>query len=361
MSASELADLIKGFGSAGGDGDTNLEKTLTGDVKVCSRNTKGDTESLKSKKGRHSNQDELVELGQALQMIARHQDQTLDESHMISKRKLSKGSTRLIFSALQNCKTIEDGLFCLAENYNILHGGQFNQVIKDDKTISYCVDDRNFHYKEKAVPLAIELALLGIHCTLSYLCRRPLNVVRFQSKRVTPPKYDHHLDIFQTELGVDHGQYELSYDISQAKLDIQHPSFEDILDVQEHHYQYFLELMQQSKKSNFLECCKTKILNASANFSLVEQDHIAEDFGMSVATLRRRLREHGSSFREIRDDCNNKLASEYLVKGHDIKKVSELLGYSDERSFSRAFKRWHGVSPSTFMKDGYPVLECRLP
>lgn len=341
VSASELDTLLCDF---------NSTVINTNQSEILSYSQNNPIGGLTEPENEKRNVSDLVALPEALKMLANHQALTFDESYTISKRKLRKGSTRLIFSALQNCKTLEEALVSLAESYNILHGGEFNLVIKKGDTISYVVDDKNFHYQIEAVPLAIELALLGIHCTLSYLCGRPLKTTRVGSKRKNQPEYKHHLDIFSCELEFSRRQYELSYEISQASLDIRLQSVEDIIDVQKNYYEYFIKLVRNEDKANFLRHCKGKLLTASAKYVLVEQEYIAKCLDISVATLRRRLREYGSSFREIRDECNNAIACKFLLRGWEINKISEQLGYSDVRSFTRAFKRWQGVSPSVYAK-----------
>ena len=68
-------------------------------------------------------------------------------------------------------------------------------------------------------------------------------------------------------------------------------------------------------------------------------------------TLQRRLQDESTSFFELQDRARYQAAVEALNKGAaDLESLSEQLGFSDRRSFTRAFKRWSGLSPSTFRR-----------
>jgi AraC-like DNA-binding protein len=74
---------------------------------------------------------------------------------------------------------------------------------------------------------------------------------------------------------------------------------------------------------------------------------VARELAMSERTLQRRLAEAGASFAGLLDSLREALAEDYLrVSHHSIYEVSWLLGFSEMASFSRAFRRWKGVSPS---------------
>jgi AraC-like DNA-binding protein len=65
-------------------------------------------------------------------------------------------------------------------------------------------------------------------------------------------------------------------------------------------------------------------------------------------TLRRRLADAGTSFRAIHDDERAKRATALLKdKRLGIAEIAARLGFSDEREFRRAYKRWTGKLPST--------------
>ncbi|MBB6523012.1 AraC family transcriptional regulator [Pseudoteredinibacter isoporae] len=292
----------------------------------------------------------LVDMGDAWRIMLASQNAVHEESHLISSRPLRRGSTRLVFSSLQQCETLEEGLQSLAENYNIIHGGQFNFVRKQGRSLSYCVDDSEFHYQTQAIPLAIEFALISIHCTLSYLCKQALTLKRVCSKREQLPKHNHHLNIFRAPLKLQHAHYELAYDIEQARLPLLHEPKEDISANLYRHYEYFLSLSEANTEPSFVQICQEKINLASAKHVLVSQDWIASELNISVATLRRRLNEQGSNFRQLLDSSNSALACQYLQAGLGISDTAVRLGYSDERSFKRAFKRWHELSPAAYIK-----------
>jgi AraC-like DNA-binding protein len=78
-------------------------------------------------------------------------------------------------------------------------------------------------------------------------------------------------------------------------------------------------------------------------------EHVAAELGLNVRTLQRKLREEGQRFAELQARVQYRLAMRYLEEPRaDIETVSEKLGFSDRRSFTRAFTRWSGVSPSAF-------------
>ena len=71
---------------------------------------------------------------------------------------------------------------------------------------------------------------------------------------------------------------------------------------------------------------------------------------MSVATLRRRLVEEGGSFRALRVETLKSKAESLLKTDLPLVQVAEKLGFSDVRSFSRAFKAWTGSTPNAQRK-----------
>lgn len=76
-------------------------------------------------------------------------------------------------------------------------------------------------------------------------------------------------------------------------------------------------------------------------------DAVAERLGVSRQTLWRNLRAEGVTFEQVLDDLRHRLALSYLAGGKaSVHDTAYLVGFSDPAAFSRAFKRWSGVSPS---------------
>lgn len=81
------------------------------------------------------------------------------------------------------------------------------------------------------------------------------------------------------------------------------------------------------------------------------EEQVAQRLNRSVSSLQRYLRAEGTRYREILEQTREDLAREYLQAGeHPIAEVAYLLGYSDQSTFTRAFKRWTGQSPGAFVQ-----------
>jgi len=73
---------------------------------------------------------------------------------------------------------------------------------------------------------------------------------------------------------------------------------------------------------------------------------VAKQLGINVRSLQRRLKDEGTSFQAAREDVRRSLALRYLDDGLAVAEISFLLAFDEPAAFSRAFKRWTGLTPA---------------
>ncbi len=100
-------------------------------------------------------------------------------------------------------------------------------------------------------------------------------------------------------------------------------------------------------KQSYSSKIERKLLKSKHHFADFEE--MAKRLYITRRTLRRRLAEEGTSFKQILDKVKFILAKNYLkTSRYSIHEISYLLGYSDPSNFGRAFKKWSGKSPIEF-------------
>ena len=78
----------------------------------------------------------------------------------------------------------------------------------------------------------------------------------------------------------------------------------------------------------------------------VSMDAIAAKMGLSRQTLFRKLKAEGTNFERVLDALRHRMALNYLSgKKVSVNEAAYLVGFSEPAAFSRAFKRWTGMSP----------------
>ncbi len=78
-------------------------------------------------------------------------------------------------------------------------------------------------------------------------------------------------------------------------------------------------------------------------------DRVAQMLEMHRRTLHRRLRECGTTFRQVLDEVRYDTARHFLhTTEMRLTEIAVALGYSEVAAFTRAFRRWSGETPSRF-------------
>jgi AraC-like DNA-binding protein len=116
-------------------------------------------------------------------------------------------------------------------------------------------------------------------------------------------------------------------------------------------HNYPIEIMTIPGEDSSLEALAersiVKTLAGKLNFLSAEQ--LADELGLGNLTLYRRLQYEGTSYQRIKDNIRREKAIELLIERDiSVDQISDVLGYSEPRSFTRAFRKWMGVSPRQY-------------
>lgn len=84
----------------------------------------------------------------------------------------------------------------------------------------------------------------------------------------------------------------------------------------------------------------------------ISEEGIASAINVSQRSLQRRLKEQGMSFSQLLENTRKELGLQYVRDPqHSFNEIAFLLGFAEPGNFSRAFKRWHGKSPTQYREE----------
>lgn len=94
-----------------------------------------------------------------------------------------------------------------------------------------------------------------------------------------------------------------------------------------------------------------KLMRSRMPQGRVTVEQIAMDLKISSRSLQRYLLTQGTSFQALLDETRQAMATRLLRDASiNLTQVAELLGYTQLAAFSRAFSRWHGLSPQQWKR-----------
>lgn len=275
-----------------------------------------------------------------------------DETYQLSRRPLAVGTNDFVVETLADAVDIQDAMRRVARAYNFLHGGHYNRVeIREDRLI-YIIDDRDFPYTfppDSGPAFAtLEGVLIFLHAMLSLAAGLDLSPMlrRVRTRRVNRHGPDGLLSFWPAEVRSGAAYYALEYDTKKtAGLPV------SLTRKAGHAIDVYaaIETMIRSREDAGRPMGFVERVQDAIAAGIEDQENAARHLGVSVATLRRRLSQSGSRFRDLRARGLNDRARQMLNSRRHPDDIAEALGFSDARSFARAFKSWNGVTPSCWV------------
>lgn len=275
---------------------------------------------------------------------------SLDEALGLAPRPLVRGTTDFVLAQAASEPTLEQAMRCTARAYNQLHGGSYNRVRRMNGLLVYVIADARFPYSDMpgdAVTLMLECVLMTLHSGFCALTHRELTpeVLHVATRRVLS-QTDDAMQIWPCGVRWGRPWFALAYRDAVADAPVASVGPRPSAAAAQARLMHFVERREAelSHRSD-MPASVRDLLRADP---LCDQSTAARQLGCSPASLRRQLGSEGLTFRRIRDGVLNDRARVDLLGNQGVGNIAETLGYSDGRSFARAFKRWNGTSPGAF-------------
>lgn len=197
--------------------------------------------------------------------------------------------------------------------------------------------------------LAIAFNIMRKLCGSTWL---PLNVF---FTRQMPENISPYNDFFNAPLNFDADRNGLSFSAKWMKEPIMgaDPALNHFLQKQ-------VNQLESSYDGDFVSQVR-KALHSALLAQRGNVSHIAALFSMHPRTLSRRLKSCGVSFQELLDQSGYEVSQQLLENSSmGISQIAATLDYSDASAFTRAFKRWSGMTPANWRKKSkvqqHPIL-----
>lgn len=115
-----------------------------------------------------------------------------------------------------------------------------------------------------------------------------------------------------------------------------------------HNERIVADYMARLDENSFSDRVRIRLIESLPSGG-VDAEDVARALNVSVRTLQRRLADEGTTYSGLLDQARRELAVRFIGEQRmPVKEATYVLGFSEPANFSRAFKRWTGVSPSDY-------------
>jgi AraC-like DNA-binding protein len=259
--------------------------------------------------------------------------------------RVEAGDFGVLDYAARSCATLKDALDCCSRYMSLLDDGLEARLVDvSDDRVAWSVRPK---LRARAPAANDFVAASSINMGNRYI-GEPFAPLEVRLMHSTPTDAREYERVFRAPvlMGQDSNAVVFRRAALQRPLALSNPDVFVAFDAQAQRAVAQL-VDQQSSRARVRE-----IMLQTLNSGVVSMERVAKQLHMSVATLRRRLAEEGTTHRRIADEVRRDLAIRYLgSRKLAISEIAFLLGFSNVPAFSKAFKRWTSRSPQEYREE----------
>jgi AraC-like DNA-binding protein len=181
-------------------------------------------------------------------------------------------------------------------------------------------------------------------CRMNYIeDLAPVSVTLVHPKPSCSPKF---FEYFRSPVLFEAPTYSLTFPIEAVDkiLPGSNPQLAELND------QVMIQYLAKLDQNHVTQKVKATIIDQLPSGSVTDET-VARALYMSSRKLQRQLQRAGTTFNALLNEIRQDLAHKYLSEEDtSMTEIAFLLGFSESSAFSRAFKRWMGVSPTKYRK-----------
>ena len=197
----------------------------------------------------------------------------------------------------------------------------------------------------KSIRHVIDYTLVTFVRILGMLSEKKVLPARVHFAYPKPPDLKEYERIFGTKPFFDQTANQLYFSETDMEVSIKGYNSQLFRILEEHAQQLLEQLEGNAGIANSVK--KELIRNMDAGFLSMEE--VAAKLNKTARWLQRKLSDEGTSFRQLSNDLKRKFAERYLEEEKiTIAEIAYRLGYAEPNAFSRAFKKWTGLSPAEY-------------
>lgn len=224
-------------------------------------------------------------------------------------------------------------------------------------TAVYCLDEKHdpalFIFEARtldrpALQLRDECALAAITSNIKAIAGPDLDLERVSFKhhcRDDPARFETFFDC-EVVFGADQNAIALTHNMLALPNRLGDQGISDFLT------QHLEAEINRLSNTSTLKGTLLRHLSTNLSNGVPTASDICHVMGMSERTFYRRLAQEGLSYRDVLQDAQSALARDLLSQTDcSIAEIAFLTGFSEQSTFSRAFKRWAGEAPAKFRQN----------
>lgn len=269
-----------------------------------------------------------------------------DELFGLDARRMKVGSFAVLSRACARAEDLRGALKLAVQFFNVVMDDARVSLIEEGDAAALEIEELMPARRPAADTIfAHETVLIMLHGLMCWLVGRRITMDRASFAYARPAWWAEYQSMYANDLRFDAPRSRLDFDarVLAANVVPDEAAVREFLREAPHNF------IVKFKDRNSWSAHVRRRLRASPPSEWPDLGQIAEELGVGLSTLHRKLDQEGVIFRDIKDSLRRDLAIDRLT--HSTASVAQIageLGFAEPSAFHRAFKQWTGARPGDY-------------